>query len=127
MAGVRTDRVEPLYLGYVGVAAAVPAIVLNLVGGVVADRMDKRMLILLGQVVLTVVIGLLGVLTVMGLVQPWHLITAAFITGAFGAFEQPARQALYPHLIERKVMASAVAMNSTIWQGRGSGRPRWRG
>ena len=118
---------SPLYLGYVGVAAAVPAIVLNLVGGVVADRMDKRMLILLGQVVLTVVIGLLGVLTVMELVQPWHLITAAFITGAFGAFEQPARQALYPHLIERRVMASAVAMNSTIWQGTRIGAPALAG
>ena len=114
---------SPLYLGYVGAAAAVPAIVLNLVGGVVADRMDKRMLILLGQVVMTVVIGLLGVLTVTGHIQPWHLITAAFITGAFGAFEQPARQALYPHLIDRKVMASAVAMNSTIWQGTRIGAP----
>ena len=108
---------SPLYLGYVGVAAAVPAIVLNLVGGVVADRVDKRMLILLGQAVMMVVIGLLGVLTVMGNIQPWHLITAAFITGAFGAFEYPARESLMPHLIEREVMPSAVALDSAIWQG----------
>ena len=108
---------SPLYLGYVGVAAAVPAIVLNLVGGVVADRVDKRMLILLGQAVMMVVIGLLGVLTVTGDIQPWHLITAAFITGAFGAFEHPARESLYPHLIDRKVMPSAVALDSAVWQG----------
>ena len=108
---------SPLYLGYVGVAAAVPAIVLNLVGGVVADRVDKRMLILLAQAVMTVVLGILGTLTVTEHIQPWHLITAAFITGSFGAFEQPAREALYPHLIERKVMASAVALDAAIWQG----------
>ncbi len=118
---------SPLYLGYVGVAAAVPAIVLNLVGGVVADRVDKRMLILLGQAVMTVVLGILGVLTVTGHIQPWHLITSAFITGAFGAFEQPAREALYPHLIERKVMASAVALDAAIWQGTRIGAPAMAG
>ncbi len=118
---------SPLYLGYVGVAAAIPAIVLNLVGGVVADRVDKRMLILLAQAVMTLVLGTLGVLTVTGLIQAWHLITAAFITGAFGAFEQPAREALYPHLIERKVMASAVALDAAIWQGTRIGAPATAG
>ena len=118
---------SPLYLGYVGVAAAVPAIALNLVGGVVADRVDKRMLILLGQVVMTVVIGLLGVLTITGNIEVWHLITSAFITGAFGAFEQPAREALYPHLIEREVMASAVALDSAVWQGTRIGAPATAG
>ena len=114
---------SPLYLGYVGVAAAIPAIVLNLVGGVVADRVDRRRLILLGQIVMTLVIGALGALTVSGLIEAWHLIAAAFITGAFGAFELPARQALFPHLIERPAMASAVALNAAIWQGTRIGAP----
>ncbi len=118
---------SPLYLGYVGVASAVPSIVLNLVGGVVADRVDRRQLILLGQAVMTVVIGALGVLTVTGLIEAWHIIAAAFITGAFGAFEMPARQALFPHLIERPAMMSAVALNSSIWQGTRIGAPATAG
>lgn len=118
---------SPLYLGYVGVAAAIPSIVLNLVGGVVADRVDRRRLILLGQVVLTLVMGLLGALTVTGLVEPWHLIAAAFITGSFGAFEQPARQALFPHLVERPALTSAVALNASIWQGTRIGAPALAG
>ncbi len=118
---------SPLYLGYVGVASAVPSIVLNLVGGLVADRVDRRQLILLGQAVMTLVIGALGVLTVTGMIEAWHIIAAAFITGAFGAFEMPARQALFPHLIERPAMMSAVALNSSIWQGTRIGAPATAG
>ena len=112
-----------LYLGYVGIAAGIPAIFLNLFGGVVADRLDKRYLILMGQIVMATVIGLLGLLTITDLVLPWHLVVAAFITGSFGAFEMPARQALYPHLIEREALTSAVALNSSIWQGTRIGSP----
>ena len=118
---------SPLYLGYVGVASAVPSIVLNLVGGLVADRVDRRQLILLGQAVMTAVIGTLGVLTATGAIEAWHIIVAAFITGAFGAFEMPARQALFPHLIERPAMMSAVALNSSIWQGTRIGAPATAG
>jgi MFS family permease len=52
----------------------------------------------------------------LGVVQPWHILAVAFLAGAVEAFDTPARQAIYPHLIDRKVMMSAVAMNSVIWQ-----------
>lgn len=48
--------------------------------------------------------------------QGWHILAIAFLAGAVEAFDTPARQALYPHLIDRRVMSSAVAMNSVIWQ-----------
>ena len=47
----------------------------------------------------------------------WHIIALAFAAGAVNAFDQPARQALYPHLIDRRVIMSAVALNSAVWQG----------
>ncbi len=118
---------SPLYLGYVGVAAGIPAIVLNLLGGVVADRFDKRLLILMSQGVTGATMVVLGVLTAIDLVQPWHLIVAAFITGSFGAFDMPARQSLFPHLIDRKDLTSAVALNSSIWQGTRIGAPALAG
>ena len=108
---------SPLYLGYAAAASALPGIIFNLLGGVVADKLDKRLLVLATQTVTAGLILLLGVLTMLGAVHPWHVLAIAFLAGAVEAFDTPARQALYPHLIERRVMVSAVAMNSVIWQG----------
>lgn len=108
---------SPLYLGYVGAANAIAAITLNLFGGVFADQMDKRKLIIVTQMVTAALIFLLAFLTAFGLVQVWHIMVIALVTGAVNAFDQPARQALYPHLIDRSAMVSAVALNSAIWQG----------
>ena len=107
---------SPLYLGYAAAATALPGIVFNLLGGVVADKLDKRRLVFATQAVTAGLILLLAVLTMQHLVQPWHVLVIAFLAGAVEAFDTPARQALYPHLIERRVMVSAVAMNSVIWQ-----------
>ena len=106
-----------LFLGTVGLANAIPAIILNLFGGVFADLFDKRRLIIVTQSITAILIFLLAVLTVLEMVAVWHVLVIAFFAGAVNAFDQPARQALYPHLIDRKDMMSAVALNSSIWQG----------
>ena len=106
---------SPLYLGYVGMANAIPAIILNLVGGVVADRADKKRLIIVTQILSTSLVVLLGLLTVFDIVRVWHVMAIAAIAGAINAFNQPARQALYPYLIERHALPSAVALNSAVW------------
>ena len=109
---------SPLALGYVGLANGVPAIFLNLFGGVAADRMDQRRLIYTTQTITASLIFLLAAITFMGVVGVWHLLTISFLAGAVEAFDQPARRALMPQLIDRKVMSSAVALNSSIWPGR---------
>ena len=106
-----------LYLGYVSLASASSSIALNLFGGVFADKVDKRRLIFVTQLITASLIFLLAFLTLFKVVQVWHIIVIAFLSGAVNAFNQPAQQALYPHLIDRKVMMSAVALNSAIWQG----------
>lgn len=108
---------SPLFLGYVWLANAIPAILLNLFGGVFADLFDKRKLIRVTQLATAALIFLLAIMTMLDLVHIYNLLIIAFFAGAVNAFDQPARQALYPHLIDRKVMMSAVAMNSAIWQG----------
>jgi len=108
---------SPLYLGYVGVAQAVPGVVLNLFGGVFADRLDKRRLIIITQVVTAGLILFLATMAALDLVNKWHVLIVAFLAGGVDAFNQPARQALFPLLIERRVMMSAVALNSTVWPG----------
>ena len=108
---------SPLALGYVSLASAVSAIALNLFGGVFADKLDKRRLIFAAQLITAALIFALGALTALGVARVWHIVALAFAAGAVNAFDQPARQALYPHLIERRAMMSAVALNSAIWQG----------
>jgi MFS family permease len=106
-----------LALGYMGLATGVPAICLNLFGGVFADTFDQRRLIMTTQSITASLIFVLATLTLLDIVQVWHVLVIAFFAGMVEAFDQPARQSLYPHLIDRQVMLSAVALNSSIWQG----------
>jgi MFS family permease len=108
---------SPLPLGYVGLANGIPAICLNLFGGVFADKCDQRRLVIVTQSLTASCIFVLATLTLLNVVQVWHILVIAFCAGAVDSFDQPARQSLYPHLIDRKVMSSAVALNSSLWQG----------
>ena len=78
---------SPLYLGYVGAANAISAITLNLFGGVYADKLDKRRLIIITQLITAALIFLLAFLTVTGVVAVWHILAIAFVTGAVNAFD----------------------------------------
>lgn len=108
---------SPLALGYVGLANGIPAIFLNLFGGLAADRIDQRRLIMVAQCIIAILVFLLATVTLLGQVQVWHILVIAFLAGAVEAFDQPARRALLPHLVDRSVMMSAVALNSSIWPG----------
>ena len=108
---------SPLALGYVGMANAVPAISLNLFGGVLADKFDKRKLIMTTQTIASILVFVLATLTLVGAVEAWHIIAIAFLAGVVEAFYGPAHESLYPHLVERKALVSAVALDSSLWQG----------
>jgi MFS family permease len=108
---------SPIYLGYVGLVTALPAILLNLVGGIVADRFDQRRIILVTQMITTLSVLALATLTALDMVHVWHVLVVAFVSGSMQAFNNPARQAIFPHLLDRKDLMNAVALNSIIWQG----------
>ena len=114
---VHTLEESPIYLGYLGAASAAPAIAFNLFGGVFADRLDKRRLIVGAQTILAGLIILLATLTLLDVIRIWHILAIAFLAGSVEAFNGPARESLYPHLIDRRAMTSAVALDSSIWQG----------
>jgi len=105
-----------IQLGLVGLSAAVPAISLNLFGGVVADKINPKQLIMITQSIAGLNVTVLATLILTSLIQPWHVMAGAFAWGALGAFDQPSRQAMFPHLIDRRSMMNAVALNSMVWQ-----------
>ena len=105
-----------LYLGAVGGANGAATICLSLFGGVLADRVDKRRLIIFTQSTMAILALILAILTVTDLVNVWHVIIIAALTGATSAFDNPARQALIPHLIDDpKDLTNAVALTSSVW------------
>ncbi len=108
---------QAIYIGYVGLATAAPAILLNLAGGVVADRIDQRRIILMTQMVTAASVGVLALLVAMDQVTVWYVVGVAFVAGCMQAFGNPARQSIFPGLVERKDLMNAVALNSIVWQG----------
>lgn len=107
---------SPALLGAVGLAQAVPTIVLTLFGGVVADRVDRRRLLMFTQSATGLLLLLLALLVATDLVRLWHIFAIAFLVGGVWAFDQPARMALVPHLVEREDLMNAVAMSAMVWQ-----------
>jgi MFS family permease len=106
---------NPAYLGYVGFAAGVPSWLLTLYGGVIADRMPRRTLLITTQVSMMILAFILAGLTFAGLVQAWHVVIFAFLLGTANAFDAPARQAFVPELVGREDMTNAIALNSTMF------------
>lgn len=105
------------YLGYMSTAIAVPAIGLNLFGGALADKLDPKRLLALTQATTGALVVGLAVLTLLDVVNEWHVLAAAFLIGSAQAFDNPTRQSIFPHLVERKALFSAIALNASVWTG----------
>ncbi|RJQ12811.1 MAG: MFS transporter [Dehalococcoidia bacterium] len=105
-----------LLLGLTGLARAGPHVILSMVGGVLADRLDRVRLIQAGQVGNALLVVALAYLTFTGEVQVWHLYAVTFLNSAFSALTQPARTALIPALIPPGNLVNAIALNATIGQ-----------
>jgi MFS family permease len=106
---------SPAYLGYVGFAAGVPAWLFTLYGGVMADRIPKRRLLLATQTSMMVLAFVLAGLTFTGHVQPWHIVALAFGLGIPNAFDAPARQAFVLEMVGREALGNAIALNSVLF------------
>jgi len=108
---------SPLQLGINGLFRAVPAIGLGVFSGALADRYDRKKLLLTTQTLLGLLALLLGVLDHSENIRPWHIYTITFFSAAVGSCDGPARQSLFPSLIPRSVLPNAVALNSILWKG----------
>jgi MFS family permease len=106
---------SPIYLGYVGFAAGIPVWLFMFYGGVVADRLPRRTVILFTQSVMMILAFILAVITFLHIVQAWHIIILAFFLGLANAFDAPARQAFLLELVDRKALVNAIALNSTMF------------
>ena len=101
---------SPVLLGLLGIARAVPAVLLGPIAGVVVDRVDQRRLLLVTQGLGLVASLVLGLLVVTGHVQLWHTYLQVAIQSGIMAFDAPVRQSLFPRLVPRAQLPEAVTL-----------------
>jgi MFS family permease len=106
---------SPAMLGLVNFVGLVPTLPLSLWAGSLADRFDKRRLVIIAQVLLFAQAAALAVLTVTGVVRVWHVMVMAFVFGVARALDVPARQSFVIEMVGKEDLTNAIALNSTIF------------
>ena len=106
-----------LALGAVSVAQAAAFFTFSLFGGAVADRVDKRRLLLTTQTLCMMLAALLGVITALHVVRVWMVVVLAFLQGAALSFDQPTRAALVPELVPKEELLNALSLQAIVFTG----------
>lgn len=101
-----------LLLGVVTFAANVPNIIFSLIGGVVADRLDRRWLLICTQVIFMLTALLLGIFTMLKIINVWYIIILALVNGVVNTVGQPAWQTFVGDLVPKDQLRQGIALNS---------------
>jgi MFS family permease len=102
-------------LGLIGLAGGLPTTALMLFGGVIADRVNKRSLVLMTQSIFAATAFTLAALTWTGHIRIWHIVALSFVNGLTFAADGPARQAMLYDLVGKEELASGVALQSAAF------------
>jgi len=100
------------WLGVVGFAGSIPFLFFTLFGGVIADRVDKRRLLIVTQTAMMVLAFVLAGLAWFKIITVWEVAVIAFLNGTAMSMNAPSYQALVPKLVPRKDLTNAIALNS---------------
>lgn len=106
-----------LALGIVALAQASSFFLFALVGGSIADRVDKRRFLLITQSLSMLLAFILGILTITGVIQVWMIVILAFCSGTVLSFDQPTRSSLIPVLVPRQDLMNAISLQSVVFNG----------
>lgn len=108
---------SPFYLGLVGAVGSLPILFFTLFGGVVADRVQKRAILISTQTLSMIFALILAILTSMEVVRVWHIIILAMLSGMVAAFDIPARQSFQIEMVGKEDLLNAIALNSAAFNG----------
>jgi MFS family permease len=100
------------WLGLVTFCNLAPVLFLSLIGGVVADRFDRRSMLITIQLIAMSQAVVLGALTLTDRIQAWHVAALAMVLGIARAFEMPARHAFIAQIVPRDLLANAIGLSS---------------
>ncbi|MEW6573808.1 MAG: MFS transporter [Bacillota bacterium] len=102
-------------LGLVGTAQFAPVLLFTLFGGVVADRVPKRHLLIITQTLMMVLAFLLGLLVLTEVVRYWHVLVFALLMGTLNAVDMPARQSFIFELVGKRDLMNGIALHSSLF------------
>jgi MFS family permease len=108
---------SPLWLGIFGLSFAAPMIVIPPFAGAVVDRVHRIRLLFFTQSMQLVTALFLAVVTWLGVVNIWHILLTTFVGATLLAFDNPARQALIPDLVQPRHLLNAISLNSATYTG----------
>jgi MFS family permease len=108
---------SPLWLGILGLSFALPMIIIPPFAGTVVDRVHRIRLLFFTQSMQMLTAFALSALTWLGKVQVWHILLTSFVGAALLAFDNPARQALIPDLVQPGDLLNALSLNSATYTG----------
>jgi len=103
---------SPLQVGFVVAVRMVPQLLFGLLAGVVADKYNKRLVLMSSQSVTMTMHLILAILLLTGSIEVWHVFITAFISGGSMAFNQPARQSMIPRIVPSDIILNAIALNT---------------
>lgn len=105
---------SPLQLGLATAIRGTPLLLFGIVAGVLADRSDRKLQLIIAQGTNAVLSAVLATLVLLGRVEVWHIYVTAFLAGSVQAFQQPARQTLISDLVGDHRLMNAIALNSSV-------------
>src|ERR1039457_7315077 len=106
-----------LLLGTVGFASQIPVFLIAPIGGIVADRLNRRRIVIATQTASMLLAGVLAALTISGRVHVWQIMALAAGLGVVNAFDIPARQSFLIDMVGREDLLNAIALNSSMFNG----------
>jgi MFS family permease len=106
-----------LLLGAVGFSGQIPVFLLAPIGGIVADRWDRRRIVIATQVSSMILAFVLALLTLLGRVHVWHVFVLAALLGVVNAFDLPGRQSFLVEMVGKEDLMNAIALNSSMFNG----------
>jgi predicted MFS family arabinose efflux permease len=101
-----------LAVSWISILASIPQLFMPL-GGVIADRIDRRKILIIGQVTGACIAAMVGGLVMIGSILPWHIYAWAFVSGIIWLFSRPAYKVVLTEVVPKEEVRSAVALNST--------------
>ncbi|MDR7537738.1 MAG: MFS transporter [Armatimonadota bacterium] len=119
--GYLVDRLThaPIYLGLLGVSQALPRLLFAFIGGVVADRLDRRRILLATNLTMMASATLLAVLAAADRIQVWHVLLIGAFNSFIQSFDVPSRQSLVPTLVAEGELMRAVSLLTMAFNGSG--------
>jgi len=105
---------SPLFVGLAGFASGIPMLIFSLPAGVIIDRYDRRIVLLIAQCGVMLISGVFAAMVGTDIIRPWSILVLVAVYGTIMTFIFPVRTAMVPSLVDRPDIAIGVALNSAV-------------